>query len=338
MWWILILLDIITHEAAHYGLAWHWGARWKGLRVRWTRISLVLDVATLTPQQRRYVAGIGPLVDLVWGFGAGGWIGLQGDFTQETLIVLIWFAIIILLNASPWIRGSDGWQFWHAERFPRAPLNWREAASPVAFRQSGQALLIVVIWLPLLLGMAGLALTLGTVFYAQARLQNAVDAGALAAAQAAQQGLSPNGQTAVVTQDDPGAQAITFVRTTYHQTPAIRAQALTIVPGSFLALFGVKTFTVHAQAVATYGTAPPFYYAVFQGDPHPDDPPLTIHGANIITALEPFAANVHSNNGLVIRGASIITGTCSASATVTLRGVGGCSDGTPSHVPQIAMP
>ncbi|MDA8206705.1 MAG: pilus assembly protein TadG-related protein, partial [Thermaerobacter sp.] len=58
-------------------------------------------------------------------------------------------------------------------------------------RRQGQALVIVALAMPLLIGMAGVGLTVGTVYYSQQKLQNAVDAGALAGAKALMMG-DPN--------------------------------------------------------------------------------------------------------------------------------------------------
>lgn len=207
--------------------------------------------------------------------------------------------------------------------------------------KSGQVVPLTVLFLLVLLGLVGLGLTIGSVFFAQQKLQAAVDAAALAGAQemTTMDINAPNDQANLIIQDDP--QAVNPMIVTQSNPPyTVVASAEAKVPGSFAALFGYKTFTIRAKAVATYGPGPAFDYAVFQGDSNLTDPPLTIHGANIIqTAFgQTSAANVHSNNGLVLRGATIVQGACSASSNVVVDGVGGCSGGTSSFVSQIPMP
>jgi len=207
--------------------------------------------------------------------------------------------------------------------------------------ENGQVVPLTALFLLALVGIAGLALTVGSVFFAQEKLQAAVDAAALAGAQemTTTDINAPNDQADLIIQDDPLAMNPRIVAQS-NPPYTVVASADAKVPGSFAALFGYKTFTIRASAVATYGPGPAFDYAVFQGDGNPTDPPLTIHGANIIqTAFgQTSAANVHSNNGLVLQGDTIVQGACSASSSVVVDGVGGCSEGTSNFVPQIPMP
>ncbi len=204
----------------------------------------------------------------------------------------------------------------------------------------GQVLPLVALFLPVLIGMAGLALTLGTVYFGQAKLQNAVDAAALAGAQEMNTSDSnaPGDQAILVTQNDSAATHVVVSAPT--QSPnTVMATAQAQVPGTFAALFGVKTFTVKARAVASYGAGAPFNYAVFQGDPHQHDPPLVLNGANIIQPTAGIgSADVHSNDNLTLDGANWVQGACSASGQLTEHGVGGCSQGQTSGVAPIAMP
>lgn len=116
---------------------------------------------------------------------------------------------------------------------------------------SGQVLPITVLFLPVLIGAAALSLSVGAAYFAQSRLQNAVDAGALAGAQAVQQGGTASKQSALVLQDDSAATGITI--TTSGTTVQCSAQAQ--VPGGFASLLGIQNFTVRATADAsTAGT------------------------------------------------------------------------------------
>lgn len=144
-------------------------------------------------------------------------------------------------------------------------------------KRRGQVLPLITVALPLMIGLAGLSLTVGTVYFEQEKLQNAVDAAALAGAQEMNTAdpSAPGDQASLVTQDDARAtHVVVKIQTTPPHT--VRAQAQAQVPGTFAALFGIKTFTVTVtvQAVASYGAGQPFDYAVFQGDPQAANPGL----------------------------------------------------------------
>jgi hypothetical protein len=206
--------------------------------------------------------------------------------------------------------------------------------------RQGQVLPLIAIALPLLIGLAGLSLTVGTVYFGQAKLQNAVDAAALAGAQEMNTGdaKAPGDQASLVTQDDSAATHI-VLKTLTNPPHTVMATAQAQVPGTFAALFGIHHFTVKAQARAAYGAGAPFNYAVFQGDPHAGDPPLRIHGANIIAPIMGTGgADVHSNDNVKLDGATIVQGACSAVGTVTVNGAGSCSQGQTSGASTIAMP
>ena len=137
----------------------------------------------------------------------------------------------------------------------------------------GQVLPLIAIALPLFI--AGLALTLSTVYFGQAKPQNAVDAAALAGAQEMNSSdlNAPGDQASLVTQDDPAATHIVLTTLT-NPSQTVMASAQAQVPGTFAALFGIHHFTVKALARASYGTGAYFNYAVFQGDPQTGNPEL----------------------------------------------------------------
>ncbi|MHB1956960.1 MAG: pilus assembly protein TadG-related protein, partial [Sulfobacillus sp.] len=81
----------------------------------------------------------------------------------------------------------------------------------------GQVLPLVAIALPVLVGMTGVSLTVGTLYFAQAKLQNAVDAAALAGAQemTTADATAPGDQARLITQDDAAATNPTGSRTNH---------------------------------------------------------------------------------------------------------------------------
>lgn len=199
--------------------------------------------------------------------------------------------------------------------------------------RAGQVLPIVAIFLPVIISVAGLSLTVGTVYLAQAKLQNAVDAAALAGAQEMTTGnpSDPGNQASMISQDDAVAQN-PIVKLQLTQPNTVLATATATVPGSFAALFGHKTFTVKARAVATYGPGPAFDYAVFQGDPQVNTPELYLNGNVTVNG------NVHSNNDLGLNGHPSVSGTCGGDPLVSVQGSGGCTKGLIQNAPYIPMP
>lgn len=180
---------------------------------------------------------------------------------------------------------------------------WNHAGWAWLKPRRGQVLPLIAIALPLLIGLAGLSLTVGTVYFGQAKLQNAVDAAALAGAQEMNTGdaRAPADQASLVTQDDSAATHI-VLKTLTNPPHTVMATAQAQVPGTFAALFGIHHFTVKAQARAAYGAGAPFNYAVFQGDPHAGDPELILNGNTHVTSPAGSGADVHSNNDLLLNG------------------------------------
>lgn len=206
--------------------------------------------------------------------------------------------------------------------------------------REGQALAIVALTLPLMIGMAGVGVTVGTVYYSQAQLQSAVDAAALAGAQALSAGDpgAPTSQQSLVTANDPSAVDVS-VSTSPTNPSEVVATATDNAPGTFAALFGHRTFTITAHAAALASPGQAFNYAVFQGDPNASDPPLLLNGnPSILSANGSPTADVHSNNQLKLNGNVRVDGSCSGNPTVTLIGNSSCAGGIVQPAPQIAMP
>ena len=177
--------------------------------------------------------------------------------------------------------------------------------------QRGQSLLVVALMLPVLLGMAAVGVTVGSVYFAKTQLQNAVDAAALAGAhqQAAHPSASLSSQAALITADDPHSTSGT-VANVPGQPMLVRATAYESVPAGLAGLFGIRQFTVGATAVACHGPGPAFDWAIFQGSPSQT---LTFkYGSNTVNG------GVHSNQNTVVdRQAQEVTGTLSATGTLT---------------------
>ncbi len=205
----------------------------------------------------------------------------------------------------------------------------------------GQSLVIVLLILPLLIGVAALAVSVATWYNAQARLQNAVDAAALAGAQAVSQGdvNAPGNQASWVTRNDPSAQDVS-VALLPHTPFTVQAQATVMVSGTFAALFGEWTVPVTATARASYGPYGPFVYAVFQAASGTTDAPLTFNGDDDITPYGNTlsAANVHSNDGVILNGNVTIQGACTAAGSITNNGSATCTQGLVPHSSLLPLP
>ena len=230
-------------------------------------------------------------------------------------------------------------------RIAKRPLyegRWGMRAKPRNWaKKEGQSLVLVALMLPLLIGMAGLGVTVGTVYYGQAQLQDAVDAGAMAGAQALSTASDPNApqdQTAIVSQNDPRAQNV-FVLQSPINSRLVTASATALVPGTFAALIGHNSFLVQAKAVASISPGLPFNYTVFQGDPNKSDAPLLLNGnSSVDSSTGGDTADVHSNNDLELNGNISVDGSCGGNPSVTQIGNTSCAGGVIQAAPEIAMP
>jgi Flp pilus assembly protein TadG len=121
--------------------------------------------------------------------------------------------------------------------------------------ERGQAAVIIVISLVVLLGMAALVLDVGTWFQAQRQTQSTADSAALAAAQAlpldearartlAAQYVTSNG----------GGNATVALRATTVPRDTVSVTVSRDAPGFFAKVFGIGSVTVSARATALIGT------------------------------------------------------------------------------------
>lgn len=184
-------------------------------------------------------------------------------------------------------------------------------------RRSGQSMVLVALFLVFLLGIAALGLTYGSVAYARTQLQNAVDAAALAGAQTAAAGQSPTLNQSWLKSKNLGSRGHLTVRFSQSVADGVRATASTTVAGGFASLFGDRSFTVSATAVATYSAGPPFDYALFQGSQNP--PALTANGSLNIQG------SAHSNGGMMIDGSYCVTQGITTVTGTTRHGSAGCA-------------
>ncbi len=113
--WIL-LGALVAHEAAHVVMAQHLGGHWRGVRIRWTRVAVVIDTTGLSPQHLGWIAAAGLVVDV------SGWCGflvaliVSRPILSSEIVGLVWFSILLAVNATPWIPGTDGWRFWQKDQ------------------------------------------------------------------------------------------------------------------------------------------------------------------------------------------------------------------------------
>jgi hypothetical protein len=124
-------------------------------------------------------------------------------------------------------------------------------------RESGQAVVMVVLLLAVLLGMAAAVLDVGSWFRADRKLQATVDAAALAGAQALPESTGDAMALALDYGEKNGggleAGDISF-STTVLPNDTITVEATAPAPGFFSQIFGLASVEVHARAKARAGT------------------------------------------------------------------------------------
>ena len=126
----------------------------------------------------------------------------------------------------------------------------------------GQATVLTVLFITVLLGMAALVLDAGSLYRAQRETQAAADASALAAAQALPE--SP-GQAAVLaagytTKNGGGTSTVTF-SSTHLANDTVKVRVGRDAPGYFAKLFGIDSVEVSAAAAARSGGVAKAKYA-----------------------------------------------------------------------------
>jgi Putative Flp pilus-assembly TadE/G-like len=119
--------------------------------------------------------------------------------------------------------------------------------------QNGQATVITVVFLVVLLGMAALVLDLGSWYRAKRDAQSTADAAALAGAQALPNGSTANAQTLAQQYASKnggiGTGSVSF-STKYYPNDTITVSVKRTSPGFFAKLFGFRTVNVGGTATA----------------------------------------------------------------------------------------
>jgi Flp pilus assembly protein TadG len=176
--------------------------------------------------------------------------------------------------------------------------------------ESGVVLVIVAGMMIAVLGMAALAIDIGSFYKAQRQAQTAADAGALAASQdlPLAKGSAAGDGTTYALKNYPGAAAT--VTTSYNgDSTQVRVSVTATTPSFFGRIFGITKANVSASAVAGgNGTASPA--AIFGYDQTCSDPGVTING------------NAQTINGSVISNGSLTINN-NPSSTFTTGSYGG---------------
>ena len=205
---------------------------------------------------------------------------------------------------------------------------WKAPRGRHFLGRRGQSIIVLVGFLVALMGGVAASVTVGTVYFAQTRLQNAVDAAALAGAQSEMQGGSPTTNQGYLTQQNM-PQAQVNVSNVSDPPDAVQALGKVIVPGSFASLFGIKQFTVRARGVAQITVQAPFKYALFQGN---QPSTLNLSGNTTVNG------DAHSNGNMALSGDNCIYGAATVSeAGSQAKGAQKCTT-TFTQIPYVPMP
>jgi Flp pilus assembly protein TadG len=190
--------------------------------------------------------------------------------------------------------------------------------------EGGQALVLVALFAMVLMGFAASVVDVGMVQVAKAKMQNAADAAALAAAKDL-----PNASTAVGTAKDfaelNGADKLDTIATTPYKgdSATIEVVCTKNVQYTFARVLGFTDTNISARAVAGAAViGGPFGFTIFSGDPGFE---LTFNGTN--TNID---GSAHSNNKFLMNGTNQkITGLAEAVSSFKMNGtsqtiVGSC--------------
>ncbi|HYX85198.1 MAG TPA: pilus assembly protein TadG-related protein [Gaiellales bacterium] len=122
------------------------------------------------------------------------------------------------------------------------------SAARRAGRESGQTLVLTVLFMVGLLGVCALTIDVGNLYEQRRQTQSAADAAALAGAAAIPSGsYTAEAQREAGLNDRPGDQ----VAVSYNGTDSVTVKVTRQAPSFFLGVFGIKTVTVSASATAT---------------------------------------------------------------------------------------
>lgn len=177
--------------------------------------------------------------------------------------------------------------------------------------EAGQGMVLFALVLIVVIGFGALTLDIGRISVEKSKLQNAVDAAALAAVQdlpdkaaagnTAEEYVRSNGITAPVDITFPGSDK------------EISVKATQPLEYTFAKVLGFDRTTVSVQAAATLTDVfHSFHYALFSGS---NIDLLTLTGQNVITG------DVHSNDSIVINGHTDVDGAVTAVGSIDNSGL-----------------
>jgi hypothetical protein len=140
--------------------------------------------------------------------------------------------------------------------YPAAALSaTRDQRAPSRPRESGQALVLTVLLLTVLLGVAAYVVDLGNGYYGKRRAQAAADASALAAAASLPNTAAAQTASAAFASKNfsSGSVSVTFTQSLAANDTA-DTHATATVPTFFASVFGIKSLAVGATASARIGS------------------------------------------------------------------------------------
>jgi hypothetical protein len=183
--------------------------------------------------------------------------------------------------------------------------------------QAGQALIIMALALPMIFGMAGLAVDVGYLLVMQRLAQSAADSGAVAGAMALNYGNVTQGAQAATAlagfSNGAGGVAINVNNPPLNGPHAANAQYVEVIvtqnnPTFLLKMIGIRSTNVAARAVAYLGTgtAPGCLYLL-----SPSGTGINITGSGTISAANGCGITVDSNSSSAIN----LTGSGSITAS-----------------------
>ena len=198
--------------------------------------------------------------------------------------------------------------------------------------ESGQSMVLFALMFVVICGMVAFAIDVGRVSIEKEKLQNAVDAAALAGAQDLPNEATAEGTALSYAQQNGMLSSETTATASYNENSSkIEVVCTRSVDYTFAKVLGLSSINVSTRAVAkkTGINGGPFGYSAFSGSPTST---LLINGSGIN-----IGGSVHSNCNLMINGSSmVIGGSAEAVSSLNLNGsiinVGGTCQGAAIYV------
>jgi len=198
--------------------------------------------------------------------------------------------------------------------------------------ESGQSMVLFALLFVVICGMAAFAIDIGRVSMEKEKLQNAVDAAALAGAQDLPSVSTAEG-TALSYAEQNGMLASETTATAHYNGNSNKIEVVCTrnVDYTFARVLGLSSVSISTRAVAekTGINSGPFTYSAFSGSPSST---LLINGSGIN-----IGGSVHSNYNLMVNGSSmVIGGSAEAVSSLNLNGsiinVGGTCQGSAIYI------